>query len=245
LLEKAEQYERTTSTPTQQQFLKWANINTVRKGHTETLSVHQFRTWRRHYGMDYPLVPTMDEWHRPIVVYLVDAYDNTLLWISSNVCEVLGKHRWQVINHDAMDALSHGRDPRQTDPQLCEEFRALRAGELEHSAPPPAYMVHDDGHLVPVQLNAGHGDRSRAWYIQATVLGDTAMATPPKEHAPLKIPRWEYFNFTMEDYERLLPPYVYRGGETSSGGDEQSHAELATSRDTHHTVERLHDDRGS
>jgi len=159
--------------------------------------------------MDYPMVPSFDDQRRPIIVHLVDSA-GTLLWISANVREVLGFERWEVVGRPAVEALSAGRDPHQTDPQLCADFWALRDGTLGHAAPPPAHMVHRDGRLVPVQLHAGYGERSHAWYTQATVLSpiDMAVGATAERDQPLKL--------TLDDYVRALPDYVPPGLTTTN-----------------------------
>jgi len=212
LLEKAEQYERSTHEPTQGGFLRTAQIRTTRTEDGHTLSEHQLRTWRKGYAMDYPLVPAIDDQRRPIIVHLIDVA-GTLLWISANVRDVLGFERWELVGRAAVEALSAGRDPHQTDPQLCADFRALRDGTLAHAAPPPAHMVHRDGHLVPVQLRAGYGERSHAWYTQATVL--SSVDTTVKAAAD----RDGHVRLTLDDYVRALPDYVPPGPTTR---DEQT-----------------------
>jgi hypothetical protein len=174
LLEKAEQYERSTREPTQEAFLRTAQIRTKRTEDGHTLSVHQLRTWRKGYGLPYPLVPASDDQRRPILVYLIDADDRTLLWISANVREVLDYEPWELIGRLGIEALSPGHDARREYPQLCAEFTALRDGGLESSAPPPAYIVHRNGSDIPVQIQGAYGARNHAFYVQATVLACAA-----------------------------------------------------------------------
>ena len=214
LLKEAELYERITPRPTQAGFVSHAQLRTKQTEDGHTVSMPQFRTWIKGYGMDYPMVPNMDDQERPILVFLVEADPRAkLTWISKNVDDVLGFQPEDLVGRRSVDALHGGHDPRSDNPELVATFSALKAGKMTDGVSPPTFLVHHDGHRVPVQLHAGYGTHNRSFYIQATVLqpvdAQPSGAATDTEFVRLLV-KGDPAAY-REYFEKHIPPYRYPG----------------------------------
>jgi hypothetical protein len=212
LLDKAEVYERSTLHPSQAEFLRSSRISSSQTDIGQTLSQRQLKNWLKGYGFPYPIVPSMDDERREVLVLLVEADKHaTLRWASRNVHDFLDADREDLVGRPSSEVLYGGCDPRRDYPELCAEFARLRDGELALSTPTAVkFYTLREHHPVDIQLVASFGDHSNAWYLKATVLQQSQIDQP---EAATAIPRSVLDAFTIDDYLRHLPDYVYHGNE--------------------------------
>jgi hypothetical protein len=191
--------------------LRTSRIRSKQTENGQTLSVRQFGNWLKGYGFPYPIVPSMDDERREVLVLLVEADRHaTLRWASRNVRDILAADPEELIGRPSADVLYGGRNPRQDYPALCEEFGRLRDGALELSSPTCVTFYTLRETPIDIQLVASYGNHSNCWYLHATVLEHARPAPAATADA---LQRSTLDLATLENYLRQLPDYVYRGGE--------------------------------